>query len=161
MNARFLFVSVLSLFFVYGLFACVLYAHCEIPCGIYDDQARFAAMKEDVTTIEKGMTQINELEKNPSGNMNQIVRWVNNKEEHADRIKAVLADYFLSQRVKAPAEGDLAAKDAYVKQLVYIHEITVLAMKAKQTTDLAVVGELRAVIADYEAFYEGLYGHSH
>jgi len=38
--------------------AAPLWAHCEIPCGIYGDEARFAAIAEDLTTIEKAMTQI-------------------------------------------------------------------------------------------------------
>ena len=31
-----------------------LTAHCEIPCGIYDDQLRLQLMREHVMTIEKG-----------------------------------------------------------------------------------------------------------
>ena len=33
-------------------------AHCEIPCGIYGDEARFGAIQENITTIEKSMTQL-------------------------------------------------------------------------------------------------------
>ena len=35
-------------------------AHCEVPCGIYDDAARFKAMFEDESTISKAIAQINE-----------------------------------------------------------------------------------------------------
>ena len=28
-------------------------AHCQIPCGIYGDDARFTALLEDVTTLKK------------------------------------------------------------------------------------------------------------
>ena len=37
-------------------------AHCEIPCGIYDDEMRFGMMAEHITTIEKSIKQIIELE---------------------------------------------------------------------------------------------------
>ena len=36
-------------------------AHCEVPCGIYDDHARITQMLEDATTIEKAVAQILEL----------------------------------------------------------------------------------------------------
>ena len=32
--------------------------HCEIPCGIYGDDGRFAAMLEDVQTIELSLIHI-------------------------------------------------------------------------------------------------------
>ena len=33
-------------------------AHCEIPCGIYDDEAGIKQLLEHVTTIEMSMNQI-------------------------------------------------------------------------------------------------------
>ena len=62
------------------LSAVTAFSHCEIPCGIYGDEMRFAMMKEDIATIEKSMKQIVELSKQASPNHNQIVRWVQNKE---------------------------------------------------------------------------------
>ena len=73
-------------------------AHCEIPCGIYDDAARFTEMREHVATIEKSMNQISELEK--GGNANQLVRWVSNKEHHANEVQHIVSQYFMTQRVK-------------------------------------------------------------
>ena len=43
-----------------------LHAHCQVPCGIYDDALRIVQIKEDVTTIWKAMKQINDLSKNGS-----------------------------------------------------------------------------------------------
>ena len=37
----------------------VLDAHCQVPCGIYDDPARIAELREDATTIEKAIAGIN------------------------------------------------------------------------------------------------------
>jgi len=39
------------------------YAHCEIPCGIYDDEMRIKIINEHIVTVEKSMKQIIELEK--------------------------------------------------------------------------------------------------
>lgn len=37
------------------------YAHCQIPCGIYDDAARVKSMLEDAATMEKSIKLIAEL----------------------------------------------------------------------------------------------------
>ena len=58
-----------------------LAAHCEVPCGIYDDDARFAAMKEDQATIAKAIAGIHEMASEPDVNdINQLARWVSTKE---------------------------------------------------------------------------------
>jgi nickel superoxide dismutase len=76
------------------------FAHCQIPCGIYDDAARFALLEEHVTTVEKAMKKIEELSAAQSPNYNQIVRWVGNKEHHADEISEIVTYYFMAQRLK-------------------------------------------------------------
>ena len=138
------------------------FAHCQIPCGIYDDATRFTLMSEHVTTLEKSMKQIVELSKDPAANANQLIRWVTNKDEHANQLTEIVTYYFLAQRVKAPAKdaGD-AAQKSYVKKLELLHGIIVGAMKAKQTTDLAQIETLRTLIHDFEDVYTGEQGHSH
>ena len=39
------------------------FSHCEIPCGIYDDEMRVRMIAEHVTTIEKSMKSIEILMK--------------------------------------------------------------------------------------------------
>jgi hypothetical protein len=130
-------------------------AHCEIPCGIYGDDARFTSIFEDLTTIEKSMNQINTLSAEPGKNTNQLVRWVNNKETHADHIREVVAQYFLAQRIKAPADGDAAAAEAYHKKLSLLHQMIQAAMKCKQTTDVANVKKLHDATHVFQALYQG------
>jgi len=74
-------------------------AHCEIPCGIYDDQLRTQLIAEHATTIEKSMKQIMELSKADPVNYNQLVRWVSNKEDHATEIQQIVSQYFMTQRI--------------------------------------------------------------
>ena len=74
-------------------------SHCEIPCGIYNDEARFTLLAEHITTIEKSMTQISTLSSDAEKNYNQIVRWINNKEEHSSKIVDIVTQYFLTQRI--------------------------------------------------------------
>ena len=75
-------------------------AHCEIPCGIYDDEMRIQMILENITTIEKSMHQILSIEQSKSLNSNQLVRWVMNKENHADDLQEIITQYFLTQRIK-------------------------------------------------------------
>ena len=114
----------------------VVRSHCEIPCGIYGDMTRIALLKEHVATVEKSMKQIEALQKESPVNYNQLVRWVGNKEKHADEIQHIVTQYFMTQRCKAkpPATG---AYNTYVTQITSLHGMLVSAMKAKQTTDVA------------------------
>jgi nickel superoxide dismutase len=136
-------------------------SHCEIPCGIYNDRMRLDMIAEYITTIEKSMNQIVELSAAGDKNYNQIVRWVTNKEEHANELQHVVTQYFLTQRIKPvdPASGEEYAK--YQKHLELLHKMLVFAMKAKQTTDLAHVATLRALAAEFRASYLGPEGEAH
>ena len=130
-------------------------AHCQIPCGIYDDPLRFTQMEEHVATIEKSMKQIQELSAEEKPNLNQIVRWVNNKDAHADELTEIVTYYFLAQRVKPADKSDRAAVAKYLKELTLLHEMIVHAMKAKQTIDLEHCTKLRDLIHKFEHSYLG------
>ena len=125
-------------------------AHCQIPCGIYDDDARLKEMVEHVTTIRKSVKTIIELNAAKDKNANQLVRWVNNKEAHADKISDLVLKYFLAQRIKKGQEH-------YAEELSLLHDIIVFSMKAKQTTDAKVVDSLEKAV---KAFGK-LYSHKH
>lgn len=154
-------VTAFTVLAVLGLAGSAL-AHCQIPCGIYDDELRVKLIEEDITTIEKSIQEITELSGKTPVNYNQLVRWVMNKEEHADKVMDLVADYLLSQRIKKPAETTGAEYQRYVTQLTLLHEITVTAMKAKQTTDLANVAKLRELVGKFRLAYFGEEaGHSH
>lgn len=128
-------------------------AHCEIPCGIYGDSVRITLIYEHISTIEKSMNQINELSKQDNPDYNQLVRWVVNKEEHAKKIQDIVSQYFLHQRVKVKSSTDDAAYRKYVKQLTSLHEVLVLAMKSKQSTDVSILDNLREKVHVFEHAY--------
>ena len=144
-----------SILAVVAILASIAYSHCQIPCGIYDDEARFGEIAEHITTIEKSMKEIERLSAEDKLNMNQLVRWVQNKEEHADEISHIVSYYFMAQRVKLPAEGDAKAQNQYVKHLTLLHRMLVYSMKAKQTTDLANVELLKSSLNEYHKVYFG------
>jgi nickel superoxide dismutase len=129
-------------------------AHCQIPCGIYGDARRIDMMLEDVQTIEKSVTSIQALAgKTSPADLNQLVRWIANKDEHADKIAESVTTYFLQQRIKAPQGDDAAALKKYTDQLTALHGILVTAMKAKQTVDPAVAATLRESIERFKGLY--------
>ncbi len=122
-------------------------AHCQIPCGIYDDAARVAIMLEDVATIRKSVSLISELaDKLDPQSQNQLVRWIMNKENHAQNIIDTISDYFLTQRVKASQED-------YAERLQNHHAVIVAAMKAKQNADMESVDKLMAAVEAVAPYY--------
>jgi nickel superoxide dismutase len=129
------------------------WAHCEVPCGIYDDHARIGRMLEDTTTIAKAVAQINALsgQHDPQA-LNQAARWIANKEEHAAKIQHTIAQYFLAQRVKPAPAGSPGYGD-YVTKLVQHHGVMVAAMKTKQSVDPSRVEDLRETIETIAAYY--------
>ncbi len=128
-------------------------AHCEIPCGIYDDSVRIALIYEHITTIEKSMMMINKLESEEKIDYNQLMRWVINKEEHAKKIQDIVAQYFMHQRIKPADETEKERFSEYIEQLTTLHKIMVFAMKAKQSTNDVYIKKLRKSVHNFEHVY--------
>lgn len=127
-------------------------AHCEVPCGIYSDETVLIDLHTHQKTIAKAMKQITELSQDAGKNANQLTRWINNKEEHATKIQETMTQYFLAQRLKL-AEAD-SNKEAYLKKLTLAHQIIVLSMKCKQTTDLENAEKLHKAIDAFTKAYQ-------
>jgi nickel superoxide dismutase len=137
-------------------------AHCQIPCGIFDDELRVQLIEEHIGTVEKSMRQIQALSAAESIDHNQLVRWVMNKEHHAEEIQEIVTAYFMAQRVKLPAKGDDDAHKLYMHRLALLHHIQVAAMKAKQSTDLEAVTTLREYTGKFrKAYFGDQGGHAH
>lgn len=129
-------------------------AHCQVPCGIYGDQRRFEEMLEDTETIAKAISEsaaiVEKMENDDLTlqDINQLPRWIANKEKHASNIQTIIGDYFLAQRVKSDSPR-------YVEQLKASHAVIVAAMKAKQAADPATATALKQAILDLYRAYEG------
>lgn len=119
-------------------------SHCEIPCGIYDDKMRISLLNEHIATIEKSMDKINSPADGISNN--QRIRWVMNKENHADKFQEIVSQYFLTQRIKADAPK-------YSEMLEVLHQMLVYAMKCKQTTDLNNAEKLKELVQSFDQLY--------
>ena len=135
------------------LITSIAFSHCEIPCGIYGDKTRIELLAEHITTIEKSIKSITSLRGEKEINYNQLVRWVNNKEKHAEKIQEIVYQYFMAQRVKPADSKDAKKYDTYIQQLTILHEILVYAMKSKQSTDLNTITKLRSLVDSFEKVY--------
>jgi len=136
-------VIVVSMFFIMSGSA---FAHCEIPCGIYDDQMRIEMIREHITTIEKSMKMIQHLQEEKHHDANQLIRWVVNKEAHADKLQHIVSQYFMTQRVSLDAEK-------YTEKISLLHHMLVFTMKCKQGTDMDNVRKLRKIVDQFESMY--------
>lgn len=129
-----------------------LSAHCQMPCGIYDDDMRIHMIEESCATIEKAMDEIKKnieaakSEVEVSQSVMQSMRWTSTKEEHAGNIQEIVADYFLTQRIKSDTPN-------YDKKLELLHGILVSAMKCRQTLDSANVADIRAKLKEFSDLY--------
>jgi len=128
------------------LSASVASSHCEIPCGIYDDGLRVKQIREHITTIEKSMHRIVLLGKETPPNHNQMIRWVSNKEHHAGEIQHIIAQYFMTQRIKPGMSN-------YGELLSGLHKMLILSMKCKQTADLSQASSLKSLLGEFELLY--------
>jgi len=124
-------------------------AHCEIPCGIYDDSMRMDMLREHVTTMEKAMKEIKALDPKNAQQNNQLVRWIINKEKHAEKFQEIVNQYFLTQRIHLDT-------DKYTKKVTLLHHMLVYAMRCKQSLDLENIEKLRSLIDTFgEVYFEG------
>ena len=92
------------------------------------------------------MREIKALEKADPVNANQLIRWVMNKEDHANMLQEIVTQYFMTQRIKPDAEN-------YEKKLTVLHQMLLASMKSKQTTDEANIAELRKLIEEFHNLY--------
>jgi len=144
--------STLACIAVAGLSA----AHCQIPCGIYDDELRVQLIEEHITTLEKSMKKIHALAAaEGADDVNQATRWVINKEHHAQEIQDIVSAYFMIQRIKYPGSGEGDAYATYVQRLSILHRIQVAAMKAKQSSDLSHIATLNELVGQFRKAYFG------
>ena len=140
----------------------IITAHCQVPCGIYDDAVRIIQIREHVTTIEKAMNQIDQLTNDESSaqNMNQLIRWINTKEEHATFIQSIIADYFLAQRIKHKKNNE-PGRQQYVDQTLLLQQIIVAAMKSKQSIDKSGPESVSILLNQFVELYFDEHGKNH
>lgn len=132
-----------------------LFAHCQIPCGIYSDAMQIIQIKEDLKTIEKSISMIKKLsgEYDPQS-LNQLNRWISSKEKHAQNIQDLISQYFLTQRIKQSSKN-------YENELITLHQLLVSVMKCKQSINNENVKRSVALLNDFSELYFDEHGIDH
>jgi nickel superoxide dismutase len=120
--------------------ATTVYAHCDVPCGIYDPHAAELAAR----TVARMVELIGQLPKeNPSeADRSKFVRCISVKEQHAEIVKheiqVIWSDYF---------------KPEHLERYPDLHDrtwkILKLASKNKQNIDAAAATELEAAVKEF------------
>merc|ERR1711879_678729 len=120
----------------------------------YDDEGRVKMLCEDAETIRKAVTNIQDLSgKTDPKSLNQIVRWINVKEDHASNMQKIVSEYFLTQKVKPVNRGEKGFED-YRDSLVEHHKLLRAAMLCKQNADLKIVHDLDHQIEHLAQIYK-------
>ena len=119
-----------------------VFAHCDIPCGIYDPHlAQLAAH-----TVIRMTTMINDLKTSGKDETHQISRLTKVKEEHAELVKhevrIIWGDYFKEEHLqKYPNSHELVFK------------IMKLASKAKQGVNIEAANELLETVQKFAEIF--------
>ena len=126
----------------------VVYAHCDIPCGIYDPHAAQLAA-HTVLRMTKLIEELKNEEKSDESKKEykvQLTRLVHVKEEHAELVKhevvVIWGDYFKEENSKD-------VPDLHVK----VWKILKLASKAKQAVDEKVAQDLLTSVQEFAEIF--------
>tara|TARA_Y100000768_G_C23791734_1_gene592912 strand:+ start:345 stop:821 length:477 start_codon:yes stop_codon:yes gene_type:complete len=141
------------------IFSTQLYAHCQVPCGVYDDAMRIKMIEEHTFTILKSMNYI-KSNQDDLQQQNQVTRWIITKDQHAQDIQNIISEYFLTQRIKLKDDSK-DSKDLYHAQLAVLHSILQDAMKCKQTIDTSMTNSLLEKLNEFVNLYFDEHGKKH
>ena len=148
-------ITFLKIIIITTFFNMTIFAHCQIPCGIYSDAMQIIQIKEDLQTIEKSNIMIKELSgKSDPQSLNQINRWIYSKEEHAQNIQDIISQYFLTQRIKQSSTN-------YENELITLHQLLVSIMKCKQSVSKENVKKSSDLLDNFSEFYFDEHGLKH
>ncbi|HYB63240.1 MAG TPA: superoxide dismutase, Ni [Thermoplasmata archaeon] len=127
-----------------------VYAHCDIPCGIYDPhEAQIAALtvlRMDQLIAEAPAAAMDAKPEDKAAYVSKLARYTMVKEQHAERVKhevrVIWGDYVTPDHLKAhPQLGELVVK--ILKQ----------ASKARQSTALADAQELVKLVQEFSELF--------
>lgn len=119
-----------------------VYAHCDLPCGIYETDSAVHAAVTCLRMIEK-IEQIGELDS--AEKYNGFVRAVHIKEQHAQKVKDQLyllwSDYFKPEHLEKYPDlhnifWETIKQASKVKQTVSRSEAEALVTKVSSIADL-------------------------
>jgi nickel superoxide dismutase len=120
--------------------ATTVYAHCDVPCGIYDPHAAELAAR----TVARMVELIGQLPKENASQADQakFIRCVTVKEQHAEIVKrevqVIWSDYFKPEHL-----------ERYPDLHDRVWKILKLASRNKQNIDAQAAAELEAAVKEF------------
>ena len=120
----------------------VVYAHCDIPCGIYTTEPAKTAAKTVVAMVKK-------IQDEDKTNVHNIARFVDVKEKHAqickDEVLILWSDFFKEEHLEKEPE---------------LHSVVWKAVKlcsnSKRTVDLAEAERLLSAVEEVDRMFQAL-----
>lgn len=130
-----------------------VYAHCDVPCGLYETDTMTHAAATCLRMIEK-IEALGEIDCKNAEQMNNFVRMVQTKEKHAQKCKNELyllwSDYF---------------KPEHLEKLPTLHETFWMATKqcgkVKQTVSKEECQKLADMVHEIAHMYADSKGEAH
>jgi nickel superoxide dismutase len=127
-----------------------VYAHCDIPCGIYDPHesqiASLTVIRMDQLLSDLKAPAMDAKPEERTAYVSQAARYTAIKELHAEKVKhevrVIYADYFTDDLVKANPQ---------VHTIVW--KVMKCASKARQSTTLAAAEELHACVQEFAELF--------
>jgi nickel superoxide dismutase len=127
-----------------------VYAHCDIPCGIYDPtDAQLSALtiiRMDQLIAELAAPAMDAKAEDRAAYVSKVSRYTTVKEQHAEKLKTEVRVIW----------GDFFTPD-HAKQFPQIHELTWKIMKqaskARQGTGLAEAQELLKLVQEFSEIF--------
>jgi nickel superoxide dismutase len=127
-----------------------VYAHCDIPCGIYDPhEAQIAALtvlRMDQLIGELAAPAMDAKAEDRSAYASKVARYTAVKEAHSERVKSEIRVIW----------GDYFTPD-HAKQFPQVHDLTwrilKAASKARQGTNLADAQELLKLVQEFSELF--------
>jgi nickel superoxide dismutase len=127
-----------------------VYAHCDIPCGIYDPyEAQLAALtvvRMDQLIAELPMPAMDAKPEDRAAYASKLARYTAVKEQHSERVKAEVRVIW----------GDYFTPD-HAKQYPQVHELAWKIMKAasktRQGTALADAQDLLKLVQEFSELF--------
>ncbi len=108
-----------------------LSAHCQMPCGIYDDQMVYDQINQYYLTMFKGVKALENNKFQTDEDKNHFVRWVMTKDRLSDEVAMMITTYFLQQKILPIEDNNELLKS--------LHRLLFLLVAIKQNVDIKIV----------------------
>lgn len=124
-----------------------LYGHCQLPCGIYDNDLIFNYVNQYIETMQKACDEIETLKTESAQDRAQFVRWVVLKDDESNKVADLVTSYFLQQVIK-PEKEDTN------KKVMAVYGLLQQLAKIKQTANVDPVNKFLEMWREFVLMFQ-------